>query len=109
MPLKAKKPQQATAEPVDGKGDKLAATTMATAPARTTFPGADYDREDAEVKATTGTGKPDQAAFHSEQARIKAEIEALQVKLVQYRYLSVHYRWYLIWPIYSQRLRRRSP
>lgn len=108
MPPKAKKAQKPSAGPVDGKGHKSAATTTATAPAKTTPAGADDDREDAEAKATTGTGKPDQAAYHAEQDRIKADIDALQVKLVRFSPCFT-YRLHLICTLCSRQSRKRSP
>jgi hypothetical protein len=93
MPPKAKKAPKDTSEPVNGKGDKgdkgnksaaPAAAAAAAAPAKSPPAGAEAGQEEAEVKATTGTGKPDQAEYHAEQDRIKAEIDALQVKLVRH-------------------------
>jgi len=85
MPPKAKKAPKDASEAVNGKGDKGAVAASAKPPAAPAKPAptnVDATQEEADIKATTGTGKPDQGAYHAEQDKIKAEIDALQVKVV---------------------------
>jgi hypothetical protein len=78
MAPKAKKTQKATGATVNGKGDKPTPPTDSPTKSLPVTTG----QEEGEGKATTGTGKPDQAAYQAEQDRLKSEIDALQVKLV---------------------------
>lgn len=58
-------------------------TVKTVAPAATLSAGSASTSEP-EIKdvGLTTTGKPDQAAFNAEQSKIKAEIDAVQVRLV---------------------------
>lgn len=84
MPPKAKRAPNATGDAVNGKGDKPAPPSAAPSKPAPVVTG----QEELEAKPTAGAGKPDQAAYHAEQDKIKAEIDALQGKLVWH--LSLH-------------------
>jgi hypothetical protein len=79
MPPKAKKAPKAAGDAVNGKGGK-SGTSPPPTPSKTAPAAA--KQEEADDKHITGSGKPDQQVYHAEQDAIKAEIDALQVKLV---------------------------
>lgn len=86
MSPKAKKTQKPAGAAVNGKSNK--STPPTETPPSETPPAT--GQEEIEIKATTGTGKPDQAAYQTEQDQLKSEIDALHAKLVWHLTLCIY-------------------
>jgi 6-phosphogluconolactonase (cycloisomerase 2 family) len=80
MPPKSKKLSNGSGN-ASGATDKGKSSVVSKAPPVAAVAAVPV-QDDAEVKNVTGTGKPDQAEYHAEQDKIKAEIDSVQAKLV---------------------------
>ncbi|TFK55712.1 hypothetical protein OE88DRAFT_651863 [Heliocybe sulcata] len=65
----------------NGTASKAAKATPSTSRTSTPVPAKVDAAQDGQAAPTSGSGRPDKAAYDAEQAKLKAEIDAVQVKL----------------------------